>query len=783
LHHHVHHVASSHDASLLVVAALVCLLGLATALRLLMRARSALGAFRNFWVMLAGAVAGSGIWATHFIAMLSHDMGRPIAYAMTETIGSLVIAVLGMGGAFLLLVSSEKRLRAAQAGVLAGIVVGVMHYLGMMGVRGAGQISFEPALVVLSIVLGCALMGAGLVYSRRNDRWMTTLTTAAILALGVVSLHMTGMVSTHFEPGPGSIVPEGMLLSSNRIAFSVAVLSFLIALAGAMVTVMERWSRTSALDRLREAIDAMPDGLAFYDSLDRIVLWNARYTEINPEIVSVLRQGRTFREIVDAGLQEGQYIEAIGREQQWLEERLKAREALSSNIEQRMKDGRWVRVQDRRTADGGVVTVVNDITDLKRDAELLAQARDAAEAANQAKSDFLANMSHEIRTPLNGVIGVAQALAATDLSAEQRDMIKLIQSSGLTLQHLLSDILDLARIESGRLEIRPETFDLKAVIHEAGQLYQASATLKGLQFFIDVGDGLPEHVEGDPTRLKQILTNLVSNAVKFTETGFVSLTAQAAGERNGQPLVRFTIEDTGVGFSEQVKERLFGRFEQADGSITRRFGGTGLGLSICRQLAEMMDGELDAESEPGGGAIFILTLPMPRAEVAIPGPAASESADDPDESLFRDCAPDVAAHAAASRTRRVLLADDHPTNRKVIELFLQAADIELVMTENGAEAFERFREQSFDCVLMDMQMPVMDGLTATREIRLHEATHGLSRTPVVMLTANAMPEHVAAAASAGADRHLSKPINAELLLSTIAEMAETKASLSTSVAA
>ena len=433
-----------------------------------------------------------------------------------------------------------------------------------------------------------------------------------------------------------------------------------------------------------------------------------------------------------------------------------ARRAAANGFEQKIGDGRWLRVQDRRTRDGGVVTVVNDITDLKRDAQALAEARDVAEQANRSKSQFLANMSHEIRTPLNGVVGLIQALQRTELTEEQHEMLELMSSSSRTLQTLLSDILDLARVESGRLQLTDEPFDLARAIQEAGQLYEASAQEKGLGFTVDIAAEARTWVQGDVVRLKQILTNLVSNAVKFTETGFVTLRAEAGPARDGAPTMRFTVEDTGIGFDPETRARLFTRFEQADGGIARKFGGTGLGLAICRQLAEMMGGDLDCESELGGGSAFILTVPL--REIAAPAPAPVE---------IGTTAPSIQAR----RGLRVLLADDHPTNRKVVELVLAAAEVELTAVEDGAQAVQAFRDADFDLVLMDMQMPVMDGLTATRELRLHEAAEGRPRARIVMLTANALPEHVAAGRAAGADDHVAKPFDTSELLALVTEPA------------
>lgn len=505
-----------------------------------------------------------------------------------------------------------------------------------------------------------------------------------------------------------------------------------------------------ALREIREALDAMPDGLAFFDADDRLVLWNHRYAEVNPELSSNLEAGMTFLEIVRIGLAEGLYADAIGREEAWLAERMDSRKALSTTLEQRIAGDRWMRVSDRRTAAGGIVTVCNDITDLKNDATALAEARDAAQAASSAKSQFLANMSHEIRTPLNGVIGLAQVMSKTDLSFEQREMLDLIQSSGRTLQVLLSDILDLARVESGRLQLAEDTFDLGGAVREAARLYESTAGEKGLQFFVEITPEADCWIIGDVVRIKQILTNLVSNAVKFTATGFVSLTAATVADRNGALTLQFSVEDTGIGFDRETRDRLFSRFEQADGAITRRFGGSGLGLAISRQLAEMMDGHLDCESEPGGGSAFILTIPFRAVEAPEPADVSQ-----------------VTAPAGDLPQIRVLLADDHPVNRKVVDLILSQAGISLTSVEDGARAVQACRDADFDLILMDMQMPVMDGLTATREIRLHEAALGLPRMPIVMLTANALPEHIAAAEAAGADRHLAKPFDANDLLGLI----------------
>jgi signal transduction histidine kinase/ActR/RegA family two-component response regulator len=743
-------LANEHDWRLLIAAVFVCLLGTATCMRLFNESQNRKRSERDMVLLVAGLVGGVTVWTTHFVGMLAHHPVTRFDYDLLATAGSLVIAASGVAAGLLVAVHLRSSAGRVLGGVLAGASVSAMHYTGMAAVKLQGVITWDAGLVTGGVIASCVLWAAALLVLGHG--WRRTAVASLLAAMGICALHFSGMAAAQITFDPA--LPAIQENASSRMAIGAAVLAAILITSAAVVEALNAWSRTSMLTQLREAIDAMPDGLAFYDAHDRLVIWNARYAEINPEIAEILKRGATFREIVQTGIDQGHYPEAEGREAEWLDERMTARTHLSCAMEQKTSDGRWLRVQDRRTADGGVVTLVNDITDLKRNAEILAGARDAAEAANRAKSEFLANMSHEIRTPLNGVIGVAQALSGTPMNDRQQEMLELIRSSGVTLQHLLSDILDLARVESGRLELRPEPFDLHKAVNEAAQLYCSQAEQKGLRFFVDAPEDTQVWVDGDVVRLKQILTNLVSNAVKFTSQGFVSLSVSRGQDADGAPVFRFMVEDTGIGFDSAARARLFSRFEQADGAITRKFGGTGLGLAICRELAGMMSGHLDCESEPAGGSTFILTLPLREVAATVP-----------------ETAPDRHSQAATGRPLRVLVADDHPTNRKVVELVLSQIEVELVMVEDGAQALSAFRDGDFDVVLMDMQMPVMDGLTATREIRLHEAAMGAPRTPVVMLTANALPEHMDAARDAGADRHLSKPFGAEALIEMVTDLA------------
>lgn len=406
----------------------------------------------------------------------------------------------------------------------------------------------------------------------------------------------------------------------------------------------------------------------------------------------------------------------------------------------------------------GVRRVYVLVNQLAENEEALALTLAQAEAANAAKSQFLANMSHELRTPLNGIIALTELLERRQSDPTSSNMAKTIVASGRTLEHVVNDILDTAKIEANQLNFEIAPFNLVEVLSDTVDLHRATAEAKDIRLELLIPPAAEGDYEGDRTRIGQVVSNLVSNAVKFTERGSVRVTVR----RRSRGLC-ICVADTGVGFDRSTANRLFQRFEQADASINRKYGGSGLGLSICRSLVELMGGRIGVRSNIGTGSVFTVHLPLQRMAETAPAPACDDDVQQSTDTANASDAP-----------LRILFADDHQVNRQVVALILEPLGVDLTVVEDGALALEAYANGAFDLVLMDVQMPVMDGLTATRAIREIERSTGRARTPIISLTANAMPDDVRRSLDAGSDIHLAKPVRPDRLIEAVNRALDTE---------
>ncbi len=609
-----------------------------------------------------------------------------------------------------------ERLRSAEgrarefwhigSAVVFGCGVWSMHFIAMLACQTPFALSYSPSLTLLSALIALVGIWCGLKIFNRAITLGNLAVSGAVIGFSIATMHYVGMQAVKFS---GYVVYRPTFFG---VSIAIALIASIVALWLA-AQLRFHWQRMIAAAVMGLAICGMHyvamAGTVFAFDPARPISGAV----LSPSImvlavtagVALVTMGGLFCTFLDRRLE---------RQSQAETERLRA---------------------------------INDILEA-RTKELESASR-AAEAANQAKSDFLATMSHEIRTPLNGVLGMAQAMDNDELTPLQRSRLDVIQQSSLALLAILNDVLDLSKIEAGKLKLEEIAFDIGEVMFGAHATFTALAHKKGLSFALDIDPAARGSYRGDPARIRQLLYNLISNALKFTEIGEVRVKVDWA-----EAALRLAVSDTGIGMTPDQVSKLFQKFTQADPSMTRRFGGTGLGLAICNELAGMMGGAIAVESEAGRGSTFTIHLPLERLATSAPAPLGQTA----------EAAIDIGCDL------KILAAEDNPINQLVLKTLLAQVGIEPVVVDNGEDVVKAWAQGGWDLILMDIQMPVMNGVEATRAIRQEESARGLLRTPIVALTANAMAHHVVEYGAAGMDGHVSKPIQAAQLFAVIDAM-------------
>jgi signal transduction histidine kinase/CheY-like chemotaxis protein len=535
---------------------------------------------------------------------------------------------------------------------------------------------------------------------------------------------------------------RAILVSLGLGALVVALAGLLLLSLGQRARVEEERQRWRA--RLESALDSMNDGFVMFDAEDRLVICNQRYKELYAASAPYIVEGAHFDDIIRGGIRNGQYPQFQGDPERFIRELKAWRRSNGPPIERLLPDGRWVLITERPMPDGGTVGIRTDITALKR-------AMQEVEEAAEAKTMFLARMSHELRTPLNAILGFAQLLLSSgNLTAAQYEQLRLLHEAGHHLRDLVNSLLDLAKINAGKLELELAPTPLVPLLEGCAGLLGPEAQRKGVELRLERAPGLPEVVEADATRLRQMVLNLLSNAVKFTPGGGLVL-LRAAPLAGGT--VRIEVQDSGPGVPEAKRHLLFQDFTQLGRAADAESPGTGLGLAITARLAALMKGRVGVDSQEGRGATFWIELPLRPTSLPPAQPAAP------------DAAPPLPP-------LRLLVADDIAPNRILMRAMLTAAGHEVTLASDGAEALAQVRTGAFDAVLMDVRMPGMDGLEATRRIRALPGP--VSRTVVIAVTASALPEEIAECEAAGMDAHIAKPVDREALFALLRRLCEEK---------
>jgi two-component system sensor histidine kinase/response regulator len=757
-------LTGDYDYPMVVVSVCIAMLSAYAALDLAERVTHAKGSARTLWLGCGATAMGTGIWSMHYIGMLAFRLPVVVRYHWPTVLLSLLAAILASGiGLFCV---SRKQMGAFTAiigSIFMGSGIAAMHYIGMAAMRLPAMCSYSPILVAVSLVLAITISFVALwrAFALRSVADLKhKIVNAVILGAAIPVMHYVGMAAAHFVPAPLplSALHHAISISDLGVASVTFITVLMLGLVFVTSTVDRKFTRQSvALEgseqRYRRIVESTFDAFMAMDDTGMITDWStqaevmfgwSRAEAIGKSVASIIRWEQ------DGEGAQHSLRDLLGMERSHLRERIEVTAC--------RRDGHEFPVEAAISslqlgANSLFTAFVHDVSKRKREEREKEEARAAAEEGSRAKGEFLANMSHEIRTPLNGVIGMTDLALETELTREQRDYLETVKLSADSLLGVINGILDFSKIEAGKVELEQADFELRECMEATLKTLALRADEKGLELLCDFAAEVPDMVKGDAGRLRQILVNLVGNAIKFTNKGEVALKVQPEREEGNRVTLHFEVSDTGIGIAPDKLDSIFESFAQADTSTTREYGGTGLGLTISKRLIELMGGTIWIESVLGVGSQFHFTIQLDRSE-------------------FKPGEDNVMAPPEMLAGVRVLVIDDNRTNRRILEGLLRSWGMEPTVVSGAEDALAvldgcREPSHSFRLIVTDMHMPKMDGFGLVERIKQRG---GPATATIMMLTSAGHRGDAARCQQLGIAAYLLKPVRKVELREAIAKL-------------